>query len=248
MRIPYTMHNYIKQYQRIYSISTFLFLGISRYGPSFSQLNVAALQHIVNAKTSKTESPLLCDMTSQLECLSLQPLTLRPAKNIHPKEYKLPTIIKNDIKWTILDPLKDQRRYELPSFLIQGTEKFTPSSLKIVPIEDPQIHPHLPVIKKETMPHLINVRKRKMKKHKLKKFRKRMIFLHRKLTEIKKKRKEKALQAIERSFATSAREFDAEKYVAEHIKDAKRGGWKIDVIQRWQESKKEEKAPTDSTQ
>ena len=151
--------------------------------------------------------------------------------------YHLPTTSTNSIrKKTIVDPIVTPRLYELPTFSRVVTEKVTPPPLAIVPIEDPNplqpaIDQGAPPVHKEAMPWLIGVRHRKMKKHKLKKFRKRMIFLFRKLNEIKKKKKEKIMLALERDFAQRGSDFDAEKYTARLITQAKRGGWGIDIFE-----------------
>ena len=164
-------------------------------------------------------------------------LTLR-SNVIGPQAYILPTVIQNSIlKKTILDPQTNPQRYDLPCHTILDLEKVTPTVDRIQPVMDPSRTPGQPAARIETMPYLVNIRHKKMKKHKLKKFRKRMIFLHRKLNEIKKKKKEKVIVAMERSFATSAQEFNAEEYIENHIKEAKRGSWKIDVIEQWKSSK-----------
>ena len=151
--------------------------------------------------------------------------------------YHLPTTSTNSIqKKTIVDPIVTPHLYKLPTFSRVVTEKVTPPPLAIVPIEDPNplqpaIDQGAPPVHKEAMPWLIGVRHRKMKKHKLKKFRKRMIFLFRKLNEIKKKKKEKVMLALERDFAQRADDFDAEKYADRLITKAKRGGWGIDIFE-----------------
>lgn len=126
--------------------------------------------------------------------------------------------------------------YQLPTFFRVVTEKVTPPPLAIVPIDDPNplqavIDQGAPPVHKEAMPWLVGVRHRKMKKHKLRKFRKRMIFLFRKLKEIKRKKKEKVMLALERECAQKANDFDPELYVDRLITKAKRGGWGIDIFE-----------------
>ena len=183
-------------------------------------------------------------LTTQLQKLSLNKehslVSVRSDIN-RPEEYRLPTLIQNSTwKKTILDPLTTPASYDLPAQLIIALEKVAPPTDKYAPIQDPGLLPGGVTIKKETMPYLVNIRHKKMKKHKLKKFRKRMIFLHRKLGEIKKKKKEQKMLVVERRFATIAQEFDAEKYIESHIQKAKQGGWKLDIIAERNKVKLEE--------
>lgn len=166
-------------------------------------------------------------------------LELRPAGSgtAHQHEYILPTTTVNSIqRKTILDPSVSPQSYQLPTFSRIVTEKVTPPPLAITPIADPNplqvvIDQGAPPLRKEAMPWLIGVRHRKMKKHKLRKFRKRMIFLFRKLNEIKRKKKEKVMLALEREFAQKANDFDPEVYANRLITKAKRGGWGIDIFE-----------------
>jgi len=153
-----------------------------------------------------------------------------------PTEYKLPTLHKQ-YKVTILDPLASQREYKLPTMFSVVKEKFTPSHERIVPIEDPNplqkiIDQGAPKLEKRAA-WLMKVRHKMMKKHQLKKYRKRMLFTHRKMNAIKKKKKEKRLVAYERSQVREAQELDVEKFAEEQIKLAKEGGWKVDMFKQY---------------
>ena len=67
---------------------------------------------------------------------------------------------------------------------------------------------------------LIVIRRRKMKKHKLKKLRKKMKFEWAKVRQRREMRKEKAFQAVLIAQIKEAEKFDAEKYVAERLQEA----------------------------
>ena len=153
--------------------------------------------------------------------------------------YVLPTVYHGNItqKKTILDPVANKTDYKLPTVSSEVLEKFTPS-LHIVPIEEPQpLDKEL--IRKHCMPLLIRIRKRKMKKHKLRKLRKRMIFLNRKLTARKKAKKEKLMRAHELECKRKGEEFSADKFIEEKIALAREGGWHIDVWKEYRQKKAE---------
>ena len=153
-------------------------------------------------------------------------------------EYKLPALSNGFLpKQTILDPVTSPQVYQLPTHSGVVIEKLTPSLMNVTPIRDPNplqqiIDQGAPPVTKECMPYLMRIRKRKMKKHKLRKLRKRMIFLNRKLAEIKKAKKEKKMVAYEAMWAERGRSFNADKWVEDRLDQARKGGWGIDV---WQE-------------
>ncbi|KAK2184841.1 hypothetical protein NP493_250g01043 [Ridgeia piscesae] len=217
-----------RQGQQVVSVS-------SRRQPDYTPFAYNATPRLFN-QHQLVVSP--CEQTRNLEVLFRQ-LELRPAGGgtVHQREYVLPTTSVNSIqKKTILDPTITPQSYDLPTFSRIVTEKVTPPPFAITPIADPNplqavIDQGAPPLHKEAMPWLVGVRHRKMKKHKLKKFRKRMIFLFRKLNEIKRKKKEKAMLALEREFAQKANDFDPEDYVGRLITKAKRGGWGIDIFE-----------------
>lgn len=75
------------------------------------------------------------------------------------------------------------------------------------------------VVKKEAI-RMIVVRRRKMKRHKLKKLRRKMKFEWAKVRQRREMRKEKAFQAVLIAQIKEAERFDAEKYVAEKLRKA----------------------------
>jgi hypothetical protein len=126
-------------------------------------------------------------------------------------------------------------------------EKVTPSLDRVIPIMDPDrlqpvIDQGAPPISKQTMPWLVQIRKRKMKKHKLKKLRKRMRFVYRRQRELKAKRKEKAIQMEVKQILKEAEDFNPEKFVEEELKKARLGGWKIDIMEEYHKAKKPQAA------
>lgn len=152
------------------------------------------------------------------------------------QEYKLPTTWYNGLhKRTIVDPVFSNTSYELPTFVNPDVEKFDPSRGSLFPVLDPNplqrvIDQGAPPITKETMPRLITIRHKKMKKHQLRKLRKRMRFLRRKLEAVKRKKREKVLQNYENNMKKWSQEFDAEKFVDDHLMRARKAGWEIDIL------------------
>ena len=152
------------------------------------------------------------------------------------KLYKLPSAASVTLpKITILDPSAMKNWYNLPTYNSVVTEKVTPAWQNIYPISDPDplqkvIDQGMPTREIYTMPLLVTIRHKKMKKHKLKKLRKRMRFLYRRLKLEKKKKKEYRLQQLCAAKIASGNAFDAEAYIAQQIEAAKRGGFKIDIF------------------
>ena len=167
-----------------------------------------------------------------LERLSVSYLVQNPSAGFTPRtnvdtEYKLPSVISNSVcKKTILDPLINPQLYKLPTYQTVLQEKVNPA----LGNESPKVDP-LPVVIRKEAAWLVRVRHKKMKKHKLKKLRKRMYFWNKKQTDIKMKKKEKMMQLMEKQFAVWADEFDAEKHVEERIAMAKKGGWGINIFE-----------------
>ncbi|CAD5122459.1 DgyrCDS10882 [Dimorphilus gyrociliatus] len=83
------------------------------------------------------------------------------------------------------------------------------------------------------MPRLVTIRHKKMKKHKLKKFRKRMHYVLKKQKEQRLKKRLKAIKAEEVVLLNEARKWNPEKVLEEEIEAAKRGGWKVDVLENY---------------
>jgi len=120
--------------------------------------------------------------------------------------------VSNYSQKNILDPDTVHQRYELPTLFNEVQEKLTPGLESFVPKIDPDPlqrvidEGSMPLVK-VTMPYLLRIRRHKMKKHKLKKFRKRMIYLHRKLAEIKKRKKEQQLVEYKHMWEKRGEEF-----------------------------------------
>ena len=129
-------------------------------------------------------------------------------------------------KKTILDPLINPQLYKLPTYQTVLQEKVSPE----LGNESPKVDP-LPLVIRKEAAWLVRIRHKKMKKHKLKKLRKKMYFWNKKQTDIKMKKKEKMMQLMEKQFAVWADEFDAEKHVEERIEMAKKGGWGINIFE-----------------
>ena len=183
--------------------------------------------------SSSSDHVRLCSMFSQLNTKD----QVRDSPSLHTLQnpsnsvkYILPATLPKTMVKTILDPVSHNSTMSL-AFL--SIEKLTPSfSQIIVPIKDPTPKSK-PVIEKKSMAILMRIRHKKMKKHKLRKLRKRMIFTNRKLTAIKNKKKEAKIVEKEKAFLKSAQDFDAEKYVEERLSSARRGDWSVDIVKTW---------------
>lgn len=175
------------------------------------------------------------DLISLFEDLSINSgLNPETALNTKQQKYILPTI-SDAIQKKILDPEVIQHKYEMPTFHSTVREKLTPGLESFVPKIDPS---HLqraidegsaPLVK-ISMPYLLRIRRHKMKKHKLKKFRKRMIFLHRKLSEIKKRKKQQRLVEFQQMWAKRAASFDPEKQLEDQLLLARKGGYGVPLF------------------
>ncbi len=142
------------------------------------------------------------NLTSTFDKLSIQDQCIHllyqnePSQSV--QEYKLPTIISNSFyKKTILDPINTPTAYKLPTISAIVLEKVAPTAEK-APVEDPAPQGS-PLVEKRAA-WMIKIRKKMMKKHKLRKLRKRMIFYNRKITEVKVMKKEKKMQEVYRKF------------------------------------------------
>lgn len=80
--------------------------------------------------------------------------------------------------------------------------------------------------------NILKIRRRKMNKHRLKKFRKRMRFVRRKEMHARRKKKEKIFRAKLDAKIQQGIDFDAEEFLQERLALARKGGYKIDVFGR----------------
>ena len=143
--------------------------------------------------------------------------------------YKLPTVRSTQEK-VIVDPFTLFQTYELPTKQIPYIPEIVePLLYNKVPVESPAPTGR-PIVEKQTMPWLMRIRHKKMKKHKLKKLRRRMMFVYRRRKMLKAKKREKELVLIEKRWKSLASEFDADVFVQDNITNAKKGGWGIDIL------------------
>ncbi|XP_023226544.1 uncharacterized protein LOC111627203 [Centruroides sculpturatus] len=125
---------------------------------------------------------------------SITPLILPYVEQKSKNEYKLPTSISRQIIFH--------------QDLTLVIEKKDPDKVQNIQAPAQQI------IKKEAA-RLIGIRRRKMKKHQLRKLRKRMYFVWERRRIKKEMRKERAFREELLAMMKEAEEFDAEKYVAD---------------------------------
>lgn len=142
-------------------------------------------------------------------------------------EYRLPTLGGNVYKHRVLDP-RLNTAIVLPERETLAWEKLTPG-VASTEVSDPAPAGR-PIVEKLTMPYLMRIRHRKMKKHKLKRLRKRMIFLNRKLAEVKRKKKEAILRSQEAQYAKWGQDFNPSDYISKELEKARRGGFKVDIF------------------
>ena len=155
--------------------------------------------------------------------------------------YQLPTVWYNTVmKKSIIDPLSNFTEYDLPTVRGYGERKEMPErSTGVTPMQDPS---YSEVTEKLVLPHLITIRRKKMKKHQRKKFIKRMRFVFRRRRQLKEKRKEREIQKYERDQVKLGQLYSAEQYVDEQLALARKSGWHIDIIAEFNREKQKERA------
>jgi len=160
--------------------------------------------------------------------------------------YQLPTVWYNAImKKSIIDPLSNFTEYDLPTTAGHDERKDMPGlSTGITPVEDPKQNA---VTDKMVLPYMITIRRKKMKKHKLRKLRKRMRFVMRRRRQLKEKRKEREIQQYEHEQAKLGQLYSAEQYVDEQLALARKSGWHIDVIAEFNREREKEKMASAAT-
>ncbi|KAK3873314.1 hypothetical protein Pcinc_021671 [Petrolisthes cinctipes] len=172
-------------------------------------------------------TPLEARMSAQVlvaSCGKLQTSYLH-----HNQELRLPSLIK-PFKITVPSLYNDKvLEKDLPpqSPLLDILEKVEPLN------QQQQQHiietPSTEVIEKQAA-RLIGIRRKKMKKHKLKKLRKKMKFVWAKTRQRREYKKEKLFQAEEMAKIKEFRAFDAKEYVADFLREINEmpqpGSWK----------------------
>lgn len=160
--------------------------------------------------------------------------------------YQLPAVWYNTVmKKSIIDPLSNFKVYDLPmpsgNAYRKDVPNTSPSSIPVA-IEDPN---KTEVTHKMVLPKLITIRRKKMKKHKLKKLRKRMRFVMRRRSQKKLKQKEREIQQYEREQAKQGEAYSAEQYVDEQLALARKSGWHIDIISEFSREKEQKRVAAD---
>jgi len=194
---------------------------------SFSSSS-SVLQFSSSEKRSNTALAQICCESADKLSDSLEGLSLI-AQSRTPQEYSLPTVVRNNYTKLIKDPILDDRLRVLPKYNGLLIDLFAPTIGYIVPVTEPPTN--TAAIRKECRRlSMIRIRYKKMKKHQLRKLRKRMRFLKAKQKAAKLKKKEKLMQEYERSQAKLGEEFNAEKSIEEHMKLGREAGWGIDIL------------------
>jgi len=153
--------------------------------------------------------------------------------------YQLPTVWYNTVmKRSIIDPLSNFTLYDLPTVADRDERKDMPQvSGSVTAVKDPDQNA---VANEMLLVNMLQIRRRKMKKHKLKKLRKRMRFVMRRRRQLKQKRKERAIQQYEREQAKLGQQYSAEQYVDEQLALARKSGWHIDIIAEFNRERQKE--------
>ena len=160
--------------------------------------------------------------------------------------YQLPTVWYNAVmKKSIIDPLSNFKEYDLPTVDGYRERKEVPErSTGVTPMQDPN---QSELNEKLVLPYMITIRRKKMKKHKRKKFIKRMRFVFRRRRQLKENRKENEIQKYEREQVKLGQLYSAEQYVDEQLALARKSGWHIDIIAEFNRERQKERAATAAT-
>ena len=161
--------------------------------------------------------------------------------------HQLPTAWYNAVmKKSIIDPrFNFNKEYDLPTMPSCVERKEVPeTSTSVTPVEDPTPGE---ITDKMVLPHLVTIRRKKMKKHKRKKLIKRMRFVLRRRRQLKEKRKERAIQQYEREQAKLGQLYNAEQCIDEQLALARKSGWHIDIIAEFNREKEKDKAAAASS-
>ena len=149
------------------------------------------------------------------------------------------------MKRSIIDPLSNLTLYDLLTVAGHDGRKDAPQvSSNITTIGDPD---QSSVANEMLLLNMLQIRRKKMKKHKLRKLRKRQRFVMRWRRQLKEKRKECAIQQYEREQAKLGEQYSAEQYVDEQLALARKSGWHIDIITEFNHERQKEQAAAASS-
>lgn len=115
--------------------------------------------------------------------------------------------------------------YDCPNVLERYSEFITPPHKNVTK----NTPPHGKAQEKQAQ-NLLKIRRRKMNRHLLKKFRKRMKFTLRKQRLQSRRKKEKAFRLVLDKFRIQSDAFDAEQHIKDQLVLAKKGGYKVDIF------------------
>ena len=150
---------------------------------------------------------------------------MSPSTNI--TEYKCPatTLLEQLSQIAILDKTPTQNlSYECP-VAVPVIENFAPDLEKSEILEPGS----KPVAKEAKM--IMRIRHKKMKKHKLKKLRKRMYFLWKRQKQTRKAKRMTIYNKEIEGIKATGEEFNAEEFVRSQLAKARRGGYYINVFE-----------------
>ncbi|XP_045131872.1 uncharacterized protein LOC123516516 [Portunus trituberculatus] len=193
-------------------------------------LSARSVLRLGPAMTRKMISPLGTTLVQNAKDdlhLSFQSLTLSPVEMQLSAQFPISANFLNNIKELRLPPLLKPATITFPT-LYNGVmlEKDLPSVLNIFEKTDPSASsqkveaPANQVAEKQAA-RLIITRRKKMRKHKLKKLRKKMKFVWAKVRQKREYRKEKQFQAEQMAKVRRYDAFDAEEYVKDFLRQTK---------------------------
>ncbi|KAK6177758.1 hypothetical protein SNE40_015796 [Patella caerulea] len=145
---------------------------------------------------------------------------------INNTEYVCPTS-KSNVNVVILDRNIVERQYDCPTSIQTVQDIIAPHVNKINVTTPP---PNTNDTTGKFARNIMKIRRRKMNKHLLKKFRKANLFKLRIQTQQLKKKKERIFAAHLATYTKAAKDFDAEEFIKSELELARRGGFYVDVL------------------
>lgn len=143
-----------------------------------------------------------------------------PSQLIHPAPS-----ISHLLLWQLSTGMKDS---QYPSTL-QDFYQVEPDCSDFYPMVE---EPKLQIVVPKEARHIQKIRRKKMKRHLLKKFRKRMYFTLKKQRVARKKKKMAVFQARLDQIRNWGESFSAEAFVQEELEKARRGGFYISIMNK----------------